>query len=216
MRALNMKNRTIAGLSVASIVLIALSAASMAANEQGETLKTPAEFSDIADDVDRGSALFGEMAKVITHPRCMNCHPRDDIPRQGDNMALHQPPVERYNAAGLGAPGMRCGTCHGSENADLVGVGGLESLPGHVPWQLAPASMGWIGLSVGEICEQIKDPERNGGKSLEELLEHNAEDGLVGWGWHPGDGRQPVPGTQAQFGDLTKAWIDSGAHCPAS
>ena len=74
--------------------------------------------------------------------------------------------------------------------------------------------MGWIGATVAEICEQIKDPARNGGKSLEELHEHNAEDGLVGWGWEPGDGRTPAPGSQALFGQLTRAWIDSGAHCP--
>jgi hypothetical protein len=33
-----------------------------------------------------------------------------------------------------------------------------------------------------EICEQIKDPKRNGGKSLEEFVHHMAEDSLVGWG----------------------------------
>ena len=46
--------------------------------------------------------------------------------------------------------------------------------------------MAWVGKSLGEICEQIKDPERNGGKSMEELVHHMAEDSLVGWGWHPG------------------------------
>jgi hypothetical protein len=43
-----------------------------------------------------------------------------------------------------------------------------------------------------------------------------AEDSLVGWGWHPGAGRAPAPGTQAEFGALIKAWADSGAACPAS
>jgi len=36
----------------------------------------------------------------------------------------------------------------------------------------------------------------------------------VAWGWSPGEGREAVPGTQAQFGELAKAWIDSGAECP--
>jgi hypothetical protein len=40
-------------------------------------------------------------------------------------------------------------------------------------------------------------------------------DSLVAWGWAPGDGRAPAPGTQAQFGALIKAWIDDGAACPA-
>ena len=48
--------------------------------------------------------------------------------------------------------------------------------------------MAWVGKSLGEICEQIKDPARNGGKSMEELIHHMAEDSLVGWGWHPGVG----------------------------
>ena len=69
--------------------------------------------------------------------------------------------------------------------------------------------------SAAEICAQIKDEERNGGKTLEELHEHNAEDGLVGWGWHPGEGREPAPGSQEIFGELTKAWIETGAACPA-
>ena len=68
--------------------------------------------------------------------------------------------------------------------------------------------------SLGAICRQLKDPRRNGGKSLAELQRHNAEDSLVGWGWNPGPGRQPAPGSQKIFGELTQAWIDAGATCP--
>jgi len=50
--------------------------------------------------------------------------------------------------------------------------------------------------------------------TLAELQKHNATDGLVGWGWNPGDGRTPVPGSQKVFGALTQAWIDTGARCP--
>lgn len=86
--------------------------------------------------------------------------------------------------------------------------------PGHPKWILAPIEMAWIGKSVGAICEQIKDPARNGGKSLEQIVDHMAHDTLVGWGWHPGVGRTPAPGTQEEFGALIKAWVESGAHCP--
>ena len=41
-----------------------------------------------------------------------------------------------------------------------------------------------------------------------------AEDELVGWGWAPGAGRTPAPGTQDTFGQLIEAWIESGAVCP--
>ena len=63
---------------------------------------------------------------------------------------------------------------------------------------------------------QIKDQSRNGGKDMAALIKHMAEDSLVGWGWNPGPGRAPAPGTQAEFGAIIKAWADTGAHCPAS
>ena len=200
-----------AAVAAAAIAFVAVQAPTAQTND---TLRVVQEFNGIEDDTERSKALFEEMAKVITHPRCMNCHPRDNSPRQGEAMRMHNPPVIRYDESGMGAPGMRCTTCHGGENVKLVGVGGIQSMPGHAPWHLAPKSMGWIGLSISEICEQLKDPERNGDRTLAELHEHNAEDGLVGWGWEPGEGREPAPGTQARFGNLTQAWIDTGAHCP--
>lgn len=180
-----------------------------------EDLRAPADFDQIADQAERSAAIFDEMGKVLTHPRCLNCHPKGDSPMQGDNMQKHMPPVVR-GVADFGAPGMTCNTCHGSENVQTVGVGGIESIPGHEPWALAPIEMAWVGLSVAEICVQIKDPERNGGRDLEALYEHNATDGLVGWGWNPGKGRTPAPGSQEVFGQLTRAWIDTGAACPKS
>ena len=68
---------------------------------------------------------------------------------------------------------------------------------------------------LGEICAQIKDPARNGGKDMAALVRHMAEDSLVSWGWSPGPGRHPAPGTQAEFGALIRAWAETGAHCPA-
>jgi len=52
------------------------------------------------------------------------------------------------------------------------------------------------------------------GKTLAQIQEHMAHDSLVGWGWRPGGTREPAPGTQAQFGALIAAWIESGAACP--
>jgi len=61
----------------------------------------------------------------------------------------------------------------------------------------------------------MKDPKRNGGRSLAQIVEHNTDDELVAWGWHPGHGREPAPGTQKQLGALMAAWVDTGAECPA-
>jgi hypothetical protein len=70
----------------------------------------------------------------------------------------------------------------------------IKSIPGDPKWALAPAEMAWQGKSLGAICAQIKDPARNGGKSLAELHHHMAEDHLVGWAWNPGDGPRPRAG----------------------
>lgn len=201
--------------SIVCAAVFTCAAGSALAQENQSQLATElasvASFDGIADDDERAAALFTEMAKVLQHPRCLNCHPVEGGPLQGDDMQPHQPPVVR--AQDMGAVGMECTTCHGDENVEYAGADG--SVPGHTPWHLAPVSMGWVGLNVSEICEQIKDPERNGDRTLAELHEHNAEDGLVGWGWHPGEGRTPVPGSQEQFGELTQAWIDAGAGCPS-
>jgi hypothetical protein len=165
-------------------------------------------FAGIADSRARAVALFQEAGKVLQHPRCVNCHPAGDRPLQTDRMQPHQPLVVR-GVDGHGAPGLACGTCHGAANYDAA------RMPGHPEWHLAPASMAWEGRSLGAICEQIKDPARNGGKDMAALLHHMAEDSLVGWGWSPGPGRAPAPGSQRAFGELLRAWAEAGAHCPA-
>ena len=175
-------------------------------------LRGPQTFEPIADARERSVALFVEAGKVITHPRCVNCHPATERPLQTDAQRPHLPRVVR-GEAGLGSPGLACTSCHQGENIRLVGVS-LKSMPGHPKWQLAPLEMAWEGVTLGGICEQIKDPARNGGKDLAAIHEHMAHDSLVGWGWTPGEGREPAPGTQEVFGRLIKAWIDTGAHCP--
>jgi hypothetical protein len=79
---------------------------------------------------------------------------------------------------------------------------------------LAPIEMAWEGKSIGDICVQLKDPSRNGGRNLALLQEHVAKDDLIAWGWNPGTGRDPAPGTQEGAGQLIQAWIDTGAQCP--
>jgi len=175
-------------------------------------LRPVTDFNGIADRTQRSRALFEEAGKVITHPRCVNCHPAGDRPLQGMNGHLHNPPVVR-GAADIGAPGLQCTTCHLEANTSLLTTS-IRSVPGNPRWHLAPIEMAWQNKTLGEICQQIKDPARNGGKDLAALHEHMAKDDLVGWGWDPGEGREPVPGTQAQFGEIIKAWIDTGAACP--
>jgi hypothetical protein len=197
-----------AALAGAVIVL----AGTVAARSPDSGLRAPASFATITDPAARSAAIFGEMGRVLTHPRCLNCHPRTDVPTQTVAMTPHDPPVVR-GPDNHGAPGLECATCHSNRNVTFPD--GSGSLPGAPDWHLAPREMAWVGKSLGEICRQLKDPARNGGKTLAQLIDHNGHDELVGWGWDPGKGREPAPGTQAQFGALTQAWVESGAHCPA-
>lgn len=206
----------LAALSVlAAAAVISINVSTAADNAAGTpALRDAASFGSIADKNERAVAMFEEAGKVIQHPRCINCHPRGESPLQGMTMHRHQPPVSRGDG-GMGMPGMMCVTCHGSANIDVVGQAEtLKSIPGDPAWHLAPAEMAWEGKSLGSICEQIKDPARNGGKTMDELVEHMAHDSLVGWGWQPGAGREPAPGSQEVFGELIRRWAADGAACP--
>src|SRR5262245_26242212 len=133
------------------------------AQGQSDGLAPPERFNSIADMAARSAALFTELGKVLTHPRCINCHPAGDHPRQGEQGRLHQPPVAR-GADGHGLPAMRCPICHQQANFDPGRV------PGHPEWHLAPREMAWEGKTLAEICTQIKDPARNGNRSLQDLV----------------------------------------------
>ena len=194
-------------LAAVAALSVSMLAAYAVAEAQSDGLANPESFASISDPAKRSVALFTELGKVLTHPRCVNCHPAGDRPRQGDMARLHQPPVER-GADGHGLPAMRCSICHQQANFDAAGV------PGNPTWQFAPREMAWEGKTLAEICAQIKDPARNGNRSVDALIEHIGEDHLVGWAWAPGYGRQPAPGTQKQAGALVEAWVKTGAECP--
>jgi hypothetical protein len=176
---------------------------------QTAPLKPVSEFQSIADPAERSRAIFAEVGKVLTHPRCMNCHPAGEHPLQGADHHEHKPVVWRGDTGSFGTP---CGECHTEQNVTLREAATYKSIPGHPRWNVAPLSMAWQGKSLGEICRQLT--EKNGGRDLALLQEHIAKDDLVAWGWTPGAGRDPAPGTQEAAGQLVQAWIESGAECP--
>jgi hypothetical protein len=194
--------------AVAAVAVSAAALGTQAARAQASrALRAPGAFAGIRDPAARSVALFTEAGKVLQHPRCLNCHPDGDRPTQGDGYP-HQPAVQR-GTDGLGVTALRCATCHQAANFDPGRV------PGNPKWRLAPVEMAWQRRSLAEICTQIKDPARNGGHGLNEIVDHMAKDELVGWAWKPGAERAPAPGTQASFGALVKAWAEAGAACPA-
>ena len=185
----------------------------LSAQTPSDALRGPDAFSSITDQGARSRALFAEAAKVITGPRCMNCHPAGEHPTQGNDMHEHQPPVFRGDN-GNGIAGAMCSTCHTDRNFTLFEGATYRSIPGNPRWGLAPIEMAWQGKSIGDICRQIKDSNRNGGRDLKLLHDHIASDDVVAWAWQPGEGRQPAPGSQQMLGQLIQAWIDTGAQCP--
>src|SRR5687767_7838945 len=63
------------------------------APQSAPTLRGPEAFRVLTDPTERSRALFVEAGKVLLHPRCVNCHPQGDRPRQGLDSHPHEPPV---------------------------------------------------------------------------------------------------------------------------
>lgn len=156
------------------------------------------------------SAAWNTVYTVLQHPRCLNCHPVGDVPLQGDESLPHAQNVQG-GADGEGLFAMRCATCHQTENAP-----GPHLPPGAPNWKLPERDMPLVfeGMSSAELCRQLKDPDRNGHKTPDQILHHVAEDKLVRWGWDPGEGRAPVPIPHEDFVAAMKTWIDGGCECP--
>ncbi|MEM8897119.1 MAG: hypothetical protein AAGC85_03405 [Bacteroidota bacterium] len=158
------------------------------------------------------SEAFDQMMAVVTHKRCMNCHPAGDRPRQGEDSHIHNFEVQR-GEDGHGTLALRCETCHQTENNALAGV------PGAPHWHLAPRSMGWEGLSKKDIARAIINRSKNGGRSLSEIERHMTEDPLVLWVFEPGVNNEGIPREKPPIDKETyiaavKQWVKEGAVIP--
>lgn len=158
----------------------------------------------------RSRAAFLAIVPVLKHPRCFNCHASGDFPRQGDDSHAHAQNVKR-GPDGNGKFGQKCNACHQEQN-----VAGLNMPPGAPHWHLPPANMPmiWEGKTPGQICEQLKDPKQNNGKTVAQIVEHFASDKLVLWGWNPGEGRTLPPLSHGDFAAKVAEWARYGAVCP--
>jgi hypothetical protein len=156
---------------------------------------------------------FNTMMDVLTHQRCLNCHPNDNIPKQGEESHPHYFDMER-GENNMGFKATKCTTCHQSENNNYSGV------PGAPEWSLAPASMYWEGLSRIEIAESMMDAKRNGGRTPEETMHHLTEHELVLWAWEPGVDasgvqRELPPVSKEDYIVAVKKWFKEGHVIPA-
>lgn len=188
-------------------ILLAANLSKIESNEN--TGPAPSELSFDKSDSEEN---FNKMMDVLTHQRCMNCHPSDNVPKQGEDSHPHYFGMER-GKDNLGYAATNCNTCHQHENNDYSGV------PGAPEWSLAPQSMKWEGLSRVEIAESMLDKKRNGNRTPHEVMEHLTEHALVLWAWTPGvtaDGtpREKPPVPVDEYIEAVKEWFEAGAVIP--
>lgn len=169
----------------------------------GSNVTAQSSGSSSTDNVDP----FYTILEVVTSPRCMNCHPTDNQPRQTDAQYKHLFGVVR-GVDNHGGAVLHCESCHHEENNPYSNV------PGAPHWVLAPRSMGWLGLSDAEIARTLVDLEKNGGRTAEDLVEHMSTDALVLWAWDAGEGRNPPPVPFDDFVDALNLWLEQGAELP--
>lgn len=164
----------------------------------------------------QGLEAWNTAFEVFSHARCVNCHvPADNKPRWSGPSYEGRGP---YHGMGVvaddtrsKAAGLSCATCHRASNMPFP-----RGAPGAPNWVLAPVEMVWWDQSSTQICEQIKDPERNGGKSVEQVAQHVVDDPLVLWGWAPGPGREPAPHSAEEVKTALLTWQNAGTPCPAA
>jgi mono/diheme cytochrome c family protein len=167
-----------------------------------------------------GLAAWNRIEAVITHPRCANCHvdeagiplwtPAGETKTRPHGMNIHA------GISRIGAESIACSTCHVTS--------ALPNPPAPAPphagidWQLAPVEFLWVGKTGAEICAQLKDPERNGGRDVAGLIEHLRHDaslsGFIPRAWEPGEGRSTPPGTFEEHVKDVAEWGAAGQPCP--
>jgi len=171
---------------------------------------------------DSGLAAWSKIYEVFSHPRCANCHVGTDrVPIWSEPKSGRKPRPHGMNInggpSGIGAEYIACSTCHTQHNSPLPhgppGAHGNDGLP---RWQLPPVEMQWFGKTSAEVCAQVKDPARNGNRTIPRVEEHIEEDMLVHWGWDPGPGRERAPYSAAELVDFLKEWDAARAPCPTS
>lgn len=186
---------------------VALAILTGTARAEGD-LRSFDELRALGDRVAISRALFGEIGKILQHPRCTNCHSVDGLPRQGEAGRPHRPAVKR-GPDGMGKPAMRCRSCHATRNYAPTGI------PGAAIWHAPEPDMRLAGRPLAEVCRQWKDPARSGDRDLRAVIKHLKDDPAVAWAWQPGGTRSTPPGSQEELGRYAQAWVDTGAECPA-
>lgn len=158
-------------------------------------------------DPEASLAAWDRVVTVLQHPRCLNCHQPNE-PLQGDNQRPHSPRVVR-GRDNMGAPGMRCGSCHSEHSNNEASL-----VPGASDWKMPPRSRAWGGMTPGQICRALKDPSKNGRRTSKGIVKHMQDDSLVHWSWDPGGARESISMPHHVFVEFVEEWLQNGAYCP--
>ncbi|MCA9538989.1 MAG: hypothetical protein KC620_08870 [Myxococcales bacterium] len=198
----------------ASIGVLLLAAVAFATEPPPESpapeAATPAPAAVNPAAIAAGKAAFGEVFQVLLSPRCAGCHPNGDRHRQGDDRHFHTMNISRLSERN----GLECATCHQTQNSEQIGMAGGP--PGAPNWHLPNAAIPLIfeGHTPATLCAQLKDPARNGARTLEAVLHHVSSDPLVLWGWQPGGDRSAPALSHEAFVKAFRTWVEAGGPCP--
>jgi len=177
-------------------------------------INPPAEGS-----VGRDQALeaWDRIYEVASHPRCSNCHVgASNRPMwSGPSYGRARPHGMNVNAgeSRIGAEYLLCSTCHTARVNAMPNDGPHMAPQVAMEWQLPPVEAEWFGKTSDEICNQLRDPERNGDRTFMDLASHLDHDLILHWAWEPGGGREPAPYSLQEHVNDVLAWGVGGMPC---
>lgn len=162
-----------------------------------------------------GLAAWERVYAIAAHPRCTNCHVgvQSEPMWNGLGYGLGTPHAMGIQAgeSRIGAETIPCRTCH---MTTARGNSVPHAAPGiDVPWQLPPVALAWLGRDSRSLCEMLRNPQRNGGHDIGELVDHLQSSAFVAWGFAPGAGRSKPPGSLAGLLRDVTLWGAAGSPC---
>ena len=192
----------------------------VAAAEPVGTDRVINDFEPGSVSVQDGLASWQLFFEVASHPRCSNCHVGADNRPMWSGPSYGKTRVHGMNVSAgesrIGAEALACSTCHTTLKAPDPNA---NAIPHSAPkvamdWALAPVEAEWFGKSSSYICNQLKDPERNGDRTIREVAAHLDHDLILHWAWNPGGNREPAPHSLQAAMDALMKWAAAGTPCP--